>query len=117
MNTEKLQLLTTSCIPSTEKETILHIWNSTKSIRVAKKFPVAPFSNSNFATYLHRFIFWSQIKAAALELLPSLLAEARCTDKAPNMSLSQFTNSSRQRQWEYAFSEQIMKKEINKSVD
>ena len=66
---------------------------------------------------MHKFVFWFQIKAAALELLLFLLAEARCSDKTPNMSLSQFTNSSRERQWEYAFSEQIMKKKINKSMD
>ena len=88
MNTEKLQLLGTSCIPLIEKETILYMWNSPKSIHVAKKFPVAPFSDSNFATYLHRFVFWFQIKVATLELLPSLFAEARCSDRTPNMSLS-----------------------------
>ena len=117
MNTEKLQLLATSCIPAHEKELILRIWNSSKSVRVVKRFRVAPFTDSTFLLYLHRFVFWSQLKTAALELLPSLLEEVRCTTSAPSLSLSQYIDSSRARQWEYAFSEQIKSREINKSMD
>ena len=114
---EKLQLLATSCIPGTEKEEILRIWNSPKSTRVAKRFPVPPFSDTNFATYLHRYVFWYQLKAAALNLLPSLLDEVRCSDKQPSRSFVQYIDFSKSCHWEYAFSEQIKSKEINKFVD
>ena len=117
MNTEKLQLLATSCIPRTEKEAILCIWNSPKSTRIAKRFPVPPFSDTNFATYLHRYVFWYQLKTATLNQLPSLLDEVRCSDKQPSRSFAQYIDFSRSRHWEYAISEQIKSKEINKSVD
>ena len=117
MNTEKLQLLATSCIPGTKKEAILHIWNSPKSTRVAKRFPIPPFSDTNFATYLHRYVFWYQLKTVALNLLLSLLEEVRCSEKLPSRSFAQYIDFSRSRQWEYAFSEQIKNKEINKFVD
>ena len=42
---------------------------------------------------------------------------ARCSGSTPSLSLSQYIDSSRARQWEYAFSEQIKNREINKSVD
>ena len=117
MNTEKLQLLAISCISTQEKESILQIWNSPKSVCVAKRFPVAPFTNSTFLLYLHRYVFWSQLKTAALEQLPSLLEEARCNGLAPSISISLYIDSSKVRQWKYAFSEQIKNREINKSVD
>ena len=117
MTTKKLQLLATSCIPSEEKEAILRVWNSLKSIRVAKRFPVAPFPDSSFGTYLHKYVFWYQLKEKALEQLPSLLAEARCSEKLPSICFSQYIDSSRAQQWEYAFIEQIRNKEINKSQE
>ena len=117
MNTEKLQLLATSCIPGTEKEAILCIWNSPKPTRVEKRFLVPPFSDTNFATYLHRYMFWYQLKTAALNLLPSLLEKVRCSEKLPSRSFAQYIDFSRSCQWEYAFSEHIKSKEINKSVD
>ena len=84
---------------------------------MAKRFPVAPFIDSTFLLYLHRFVFWSQLKTTALELLPSLLEEVRCSVSTPSLSLSQYIDSSRARQWKYAISEQIKSREINKSVD
>ena len=116
MNTKKLQLLATSCISGAKKEAILRIWNSPKSTRVTKRFPVPPFSDTNFATYLHRYVFWYQLKTAALNLLPFLLDEVRRSDK-PSRSFAQYIDFSRSRHWEYAFSEQIKSKEMNKSVD
>ena len=87
MNTEKLQLLATSYILGTEKEVILCIWNSSKSTRVANWFLVSPFSDTNFAIYLHEYVFLYQLKTVVLGQLPSLLDEVRCSDKQPSRSL------------------------------
>ena len=73
--------------------------------------------DSSFGTYLHKYVFWYQLKEKALEQLPSLLAEARCSEKLPSICFSQYIDSSRARQWEYAFIEQIKNKEINKSQE
>ena len=89
MNTEKLQLLATSCSPAQEEESILRIWNSPKLVRVAKRFPVVPFTDSTFLLYLHRYVFWSQLKTSALEQLPSLLKEVTCSGSTPSLSISQ----------------------------
>ena len=78
---------------------------------------MAPFPDSSFGTYLHKYMFWYQLKEKALEQLPSLLAEARCSDKLPSICFFQYIDSSIARQWKYAFIEQIRNKEINKSLE
>ena len=46
-----------------------------------------------------------------------MLAEARCSERLPSICFSQYIDSNRARQWEYAFIEQIKNKEINKSQE
>ena len=72
MTTEKLQLLATSCIPSDEKESILRTWNMSKQVRVALGFPIGPFSDVLFLSYLHRYVFWYQLKVVVLELFDAI---------------------------------------------
>ena len=96
MTTEKLQLLATSALPSDEKERILVLWNKSKQVRVALQFPIAPFSDSVFTMYLHKYIFWSQLKDAALNQLEATLATARKrAGREPSLTFDEYIDESR----------------------
>ena len=74
MTTEKLQLLTTSALPKEEKENVLVLWNKSRQVRLALQFPTAPFSDAVFTMYLHKYVLWYQVRVAAIDLYPALLA-------------------------------------------
>ena len=115
MTTEKLQLLATSAFPTEEKESILVLWNKSKQVRVALHFPIAPFSDSVFTMYLHKYVFWSQLKVAALNQLEATLATTQKRDgREPSLTFDEYIDKSRQRHWDYTFVEQIKLKQINK---
>ena len=115
MTIEKLQLLATSALPSDEKERILVLWNKSKQVRVALQFPIASFSDSVFTMYLHKYVFWYQLKDAALNQLEAMLATARKrAGREPSLTFDEYIDESRQRHWDYTFVEQIKLKQINK---
>ena len=118
MTTKKLQLLVTSCIPSDEKESILRTWNISKQVRVALGFPIEPFSDALFLSYLHRYVFWYQLKVAALELFDAMFRTARkAPGKSASLSFAEYIEESRLCHWDFAFMEQIKCKQINKSIE
>ena len=115
MTTEKLQALASSCIPSEEKEAILEIWNESRNIRLVHRFPISPFNNAAFILYLHKYVFWFQLKRAAVSLLAVLLKVARKTSICPSIEFEEYVDDYRALHWDYAFVDQIEAKEINKS--
>ena len=115
MTTEKLQSLASSCIPASEKENILQIWNESKEIRLVHRFPVGPFTDNVFNLYLHKHVFWYQLKIASVSLLVVLLKVARKSSIQPSIDFEDYIEDSRSKHWDYAFVDQIAAKEINKS--
>lgn len=115
MTTEKLQNLASSSIPSTEKEAILKIWNSSKSDRKIKKFPLAPFNDNVFNTFLHKYVFWYQLKVNSLEFYDTIIYEYLPLEKNPSQPFQKYIETNRIRQWDYAYNLPILKKEISKS--
>lgn len=117
MTTEKLQNLAASCIPSTEKEAILKIWNSTKSKNKIKKFPVPPFNDNVFNTYLHKYVFWHQLKEYSLEFYNAIMSDYPTLDDQTSQTFQKYIESNRIRQWDYAFNKPILNKQISKSAE
>ena len=65
--------------------------------------------------YLHKYVFWYQLKDAALNQLEATLATPRKrAGKEPSLIFDEYIDESRQRHWDYAFVEQIKLKQINK---
>ena len=82
---------------------------------MALQFPIAPFSDSVFTMYLHKYVFWSQLKDATLNQLEATLATARKrAGRELTLTFDEYIDESRQRHWDYAFVEQIKLKQINK---
>ena len=115
MTTEKMQALASSCIPSEEKEAILEIWNESRDIRLVHRFPISPFNDAAFILYLHKYVFWFQLKRAAISLLAVLLKVARKSSIRPSIDFEEYVDDCRALHWDYAFVDQIEAKEINKS--
>ena len=115
MTTEKLQALASSCIPSEEKEAILEIWNESRDIRLVHRFPISPFNDAAFILYLHKYMFWFQLKRAAVSLLAVLLKVARKSSIRPSIEFEEYVDNYHALHWDYAFVDQIEAKEINKS--
>ena len=115
MTTEKLQLLASSCIPASEKENILQIWNESKEIRLVHRFSIGPFNDNVFNLYLHKHVFWYQLKIASVSLLAVLLKVARKSSIQPSIDFEDYIEDFRSKHWDYAFMDQIAAKEINKS--
>jgi hypothetical protein len=57
MTTEKLQNLASYAIGAVEKVRILKLWNNSKAQRLVNMFPIGPFNDSVFNTYLYRYVF------------------------------------------------------------
>ena len=117
MTTEKLQNLAAACLPSSEKEYLLRLWNSTKSDRKMNKFPISPFNDPVFNNYLHKYVFWFQLKAASLSLFNSIMQTYPTSEKECSQSFENYIDYHRIYQWDYAFNIPIMKKEISKSAE
>ena len=117
MTTEKLQLLTSSCIPQDEKELILKTWNSIKPVRLVRRFLLPPFSDAVFTIWLHRFVFWFSLKNSVVALLPTLFESVCRTSKEASYELDEYIDDSRAKQWNYTFTKQIMAKKINKFIE
>ncbi|KAG0631975.1 hypothetical protein M758_1G295400 [Ceratodon purpureus] len=117
MTTEKLQNLAASCIPPSEKEHLLKLWNSSKSDRKMKKFPISPFNDVVFNNYLHKYVFWHQLKAASLKLYSTIMMDYPTSEKPVPVSLEKYIDYNRIHQWDYAFNIPIMKKQISKSAE
>ena len=115
MTTEKLRALASSCILSEEKEVILEIWNESWDIRLVHRFPVSPFNDVAFILYLHKYVFWFQLKRAAVSLLAVLLKVARKSSIRPRIEFEEYVDDCRALHWDYAFVDLIEAKEINKS--
>lgn len=117
MTTEKLQNLATCAIDSKEKVKILKLWNSPITNRKVKRFPPPGFSDAAFNAFLHKYVFWSQVRKAALELYASMMVDIETNSKGRKYSLSNYIEVNRVRQWDYAFNGPIAKKEITKAFD
>ena len=115
MTIEKLQALASSRIPSEEKEAIFEIWNESRDIGLVHRFPVSPFNDAAFILYLHKYVFWFQVKRAAVSLLAILLKVARKTSIRPSIEFEEYIDDYCALHWDYAFVDQIEAKEINKS--
>ena len=67
-------------------------------MQLALQFPTAPFSNAVFTMYLHKYIFWYQVKVAEVNLFPAFLATVqKRARKEPTLSFEEYINKSRQR--------------------
>ena len=115
MTTEKLHAFASSYIPSEEKEAILEIWNESRDIRLVHRFLVSPFNDAAFILYLHKYVFWFQLKRVAVSLLAVLLKVARKTSICPSIEFEEYVDNCRALHWDYAFVDQIEAKEIKKS--
>jgi hypothetical protein len=117
MTTEKLQNLASCAHSAAEKVKNLKLWNNTKAQRMVNMFPIGPFNDSVFNSYLHRYVFWVQIRKAAMEdILPMTGPEHR-TGVQPSIFFPSYIESCRIRNWDYAFTDLIEMKEIQKSFD
>lgn len=117
MTTEKLQNLASACLPPSEKEYLLKLWNSTKSDRKMKKFPISPINDVVFTNYLHKYVFWYQLKVASLQLFNSIMMDYPTSGKPCSQSLEKYIDYHKIHQWDYAFNLPIMRKEISKSAE
>jgi hypothetical protein len=115
MTTEKLQYLAASAIDGQEKVKILKLWNSTSGQKTVMRFPHGPFNDSLFNVYLHKYVFWAQIKKAAISTLRAMVGPDLRTSKDPSIKFPAYIESNKIRQWDYAFNVSIAKKEIQKS--
>ena len=67
-------------------------------MRLALQFPTAPFSDAVFTIYLHNYNFWYQVRVAAVDLYPTLLATVRKrAGKEASLSFEEYIDESRQR--------------------
>jgi hypothetical protein len=115
MTKEKLQNLASCAIGAVEKVRILKLWNSSKAQRLVNMFPIGPFNNSVFNSYLHRYVFWAQLRKAAVEeILPMTGPDIRIGTQ-PSIYFPSYIESNRIRNWDYAFTDLIDSKEIQKS--
>ena len=103
MTIEKLQLLATSALLCPEKENILYIWNMLKPAHLVLRYPIGPFSDALFLLYLHKYVFWFQLKKVVLELMSVFLNGARRSDQIPSVTFEEYINKSRSLQCDYAF--------------
>jgi hypothetical protein len=117
MTTEKLQNLAACSISAPDKVKILKLWNSSKAQRMVNMFPIAPFNDATFNTYLHKFVFWTQIRKVAMDEILPLTGPDLITGKQPSVFFPNYIDSCRMREWDYAFNVQIDNKEIQKSYD
>ncbi|KAG0566984.1 hypothetical protein KC19_7G101700 [Ceratodon purpureus] len=117
MTTEKLQNLASSSIPAEEKEKLLKIWNSSIPNRKLKKFPLFPFNDLVFNTFLHKYVFWYFLKQKSLEFYDALTSDYSLSEKAPSINLAAYIDDHRIRQWDWAFNIPILNKEISKSAE
>jgi hypothetical protein len=115
MTKEKLQNLASCAIGAVEKVRILKLWNSFKAQRLVNMFPIGPFNDSVFNSYLHRYVFWAQLRKAAMEeILPMTGPDIR-TGMQPSVYFSSYIENNRIRNWDYAFIDLIDSKVFQKS--
>jgi hypothetical protein len=69
MTTEKLQNLASSALNDIEKVKIMKLWNSSKVQQKVQRFPTGPFTDSQFNTFLHKYVFWTQMKCAVMDTI------------------------------------------------
>jgi hypothetical protein len=117
MTTEKLQNLAAYSISASEKAKILKLWNSSKAQRMVKMFPIGPFNDTVFNSYLHKHVFWTQLRQAAMDEILPMTAPDILTGKQPSVIFPTYIENSRIREWDYAFIDQIERKEIQKSFE
>jgi hypothetical protein len=114
MTTEKLQNLASASISAEEKVKILKLWNSSRAWRSAQMFPTGPFSDATFSSFLHKYVFWAQIRKYALEEILPMTDPGYLTGTQPDIFFPRYIENNRIRQWDYAFVEWIEAKEISK---
>jgi hypothetical protein len=117
MTTEKLQNLAACAISAVDKVKILKLWNNTKGQRMVNMFPIGPFNDSVFNSYLHRYVFWVQMRKAAMDDILPMTCPELWTGVQPLVFFPSYIESRRIRNWDYAFTDLIEKKEIQKSFD
>jgi hypothetical protein len=101
MTTKKLQNLASYAIDGVEKVRILKLWNSSKAQRLVNMFPIGPFNDSVFNSYLHRYVFWAQLRKAAMEeILPMTGLDIR-TGTQPSVYFPSYIESNRIRNCNY----------------
>jgi hypothetical protein len=117
MTTEKLQNLASSSLDGGEKTAVLKLWNSSIPMRKVNKFPLGPFNDSLFNIFLVKYVFWNQLRKAALKLINSFISSPIRTSTPPSVGFTTCIENSRIRQWDYAFNTPIANKEIGKSLE
>jgi hypothetical protein len=80
-------------------------------------FPIGPFNNSVLNTYLHKIVFWAQIKKVAMDEILPLTGPDLLTGLQMSVFFPTYIDSCRMREWDYAFNVQIENKEVQKSFD
>ena len=117
MTTKKLQYLPTSALEGKEKVMILKLWNLTHAQKIVIKFLHSPFNDSIFDVYFHKYVFWAQIKRAAIYTMHTMATLELQTSKDPSIKFPAYIESDRIRQWDYVFNDSIARKEIQKSTE
>ena len=67
-----------------------------KEVGVALDFPIGPVSEALFPNYLHRYMFWNQLKIASLDLVTTLFYTARkVASMSPSLSFEEYIDESK----------------------
>ena len=66
-------------------------------MRLAKWFPLPPLSDAIFNIWLHRFVFWYNLKKFALALLLALFESICRSGKETSYELDEYIDDSRAR--------------------
>jgi hypothetical protein len=117
MTTEKLQNLAAIALFDVEKVKILKLWNSSMAQRQVQRFPIGPFTDSAFNTFLHKYVFWAQMKRAAMDIIRPMTGLEIRTGTPPSIFFAVYIETSRIEQWDYVFNEPLEKKEIQKGFE
>jgi hypothetical protein len=116
MTTEKLQNLASLALDGGEKIVVLKLWNSSIPVRKLNKFPLGLFNDTLFNIFLVKYVFWSQLRKAALKLISSLISSPIRTLTPLSVGFATYIENSHIQQWDYAFNTPIANKEISKSL-
>jgi hypothetical protein len=114
MTTKKLQNLAAIALSNVEKVKILKLWNSSMAQRQVQRFSIGPFTDSAFNTYLHKYVFWAQMKRAAMDIIWPMTGPEIRTRTPPS---TVYIETNQIEQWDYAFNEPVEKKEIQKGFE
>jgi hypothetical protein len=105
MTTEKLQNLAAIALQDMEKVKILKLWNSSKAQRKVQRFPTTPFTDHAFNAYLHKYVFSTQLKRAAMDTIRPMTGVEIRTGTPPSIFFLVYIENSRIEHWDYAFND------------